>query len=243
VRVTFVGHATVVFERSGVRVLTDPVLRPRVWHLRRFVPLDETPVRDVDVVLISHMHPDHLDYPSLARVRRDGVVVVPRGAGDAVRRKTGHEVLEVAAGETVDARGVSVRATHAMHKPGRHPLARRVRPIGYVVDDAVYFAGDTGVFDGMRALGPLELAFLPVWGWGPWLGRDHLDPARAAEAAALVRPAIAVPIHWGAYRSVGVRRGEATWPPHVFADLVRAQTPQVDVRVLAPGETAELGRG
>ena len=63
----------------------------------------------------------------------------------------------------------------------------------------VYFAGDTDLFDGMADLAPVDVALLPIWGWGPTMGPGHMDPARAAQAAALLRARLAIPIHWGTY--------------------------------------------
>jgi L-ascorbate metabolism protein UlaG (beta-lactamase superfamily) len=106
----------------------------------------------------------------------------------------------------------------------------------------VYFAGDTDVFAGMAELGPLDVALLPVWGWGPSLGPGHMDPEQAARAAALLRPRVAVPIHWGTYLQVGLRRREALLrgPPHAFADRCAELAPDVEVRVLEPGGTLSL---
>ena len=71
----------------------------------------------------------------------------------------------------------------------------------------VYFAGDTDLFPGMEeAIGPTDLSLLPVWGWGPTLGEGHLDPRAAAEAARRLRPRVAVPIHWGTFFPMGLKR-------------------------------------
>jgi L-ascorbate metabolism protein UlaG (beta-lactamase superfamily) len=106
----------------------------------------------------------------------------------------------------------------------------------------VYFAGDTDLFDGMADLGPLDVALLPVWGWGPSLGPGHMDPETAARAAALLRPRVAVPIHWGTYLQVGLRRRESllTEPPELFAAHCADLAPGVTVRVLQPGGTLPL---
>ncbi len=78
--VTWVGHATAVVESGGVRVMTDPLLRRRVAHLRRRVPPARPDVGGgVDVVLISHAHMDHLHTPSLRAIAPDVPVVAPRG--------------------------------------------------------------------------------------------------------------------------------------------------------------------
>ena len=80
-RIEYVGHATVLVDLGGVRLLTDPLLRNRVAHLRRAVKVDAGALRGVDAVLISHLHYDHLDLPSLQRLGREMPVVVPHGAG------------------------------------------------------------------------------------------------------------------------------------------------------------------
>ena len=80
-RITWLGHSTVLVELDGTRVLTDPVLRDRVAHLRRTKPADAGMLYALDGVLVSHLHYDHLDSPSLERLGRSVPVVVPRGAG------------------------------------------------------------------------------------------------------------------------------------------------------------------
>ena len=85
----YIGHATVLVDLGGVKLLTDPLLRNRVAHLRRAAKVDPAALRGVDAVLISHIHYDHLDLPSLQRLGRDMPVVVPRGAGGLIRRKGG----------------------------------------------------------------------------------------------------------------------------------------------------------
>ena len=106
----------------------------------------------------------------------------------------------------------------------------------------VYFAGDTDLFDGMTELGELDLALIPVWGWGPRLGAGHLDPERAAEALALIEPRIAVPIHWGTLfpRINRDRNDRLTAPPHEFAATAARVAPAVDIRILSPGDALDL---
>ena len=104
----------------------------------------------------------------------------------------------------------------------------------------VYFAGDTDLFDGMEAIGGnLDVALLPVAGWGKKLGPGHLDAARAATAASLLRPRMAVPIHWGTFRPVS-ERGDPGHPEREFRDRAAKIAPAVDVRILAPGEKLDL---
>jgi L-ascorbate metabolism protein UlaG (beta-lactamase superfamily) len=229
-RITWIGHSTVLIELDGVRLLTDPVFRPRVLHLRR-VGASPPPVDRVDAVLISHGHYDHLDAKSLARLDRETRVIVPVRA--AARVRGFEDVVEVEVGDEVPVGLVTVTATPAEHARGT---------VGYLVAGSarIYFAGDTDLFDGMRELAPgLDVALLPIAGWGPRLPPGHLDAQRAVRALGLLRPRIAVPIHWGTYRRVGLARDEGA-PARRFAALAAEQVPDVEVRVLAVGGTVEV---
>lgn len=243
-RVTWIGHATALIEIGGVRLLTDPLLRDRLGHLRRHGPRPAAKaIADLDAILISHLHLDHLDLPSLRRLPRSTRLLVPRGAGGFLRRRGFAHAEELAAGERADVAGLAVHAVPAVHDRRRWPRGAEADTIGFVAGRRVYFAGDTDLFDGMAELAGIDLALLPVWGWGPTLGEGHLDPEGAARAAALVRPRLAIPIHWGTFYPRMLERykpDRLTDPPHEFAAAVARLAPAVDVRVLAPGESVQL---
>ena len=105
-------------EAAGVRLLTDPLLRPRVAHLRRVAGAPKTIEGELDAILISHVHYDHLDLPSL-RLLRAKRVVVPRGAGRTLERRGLGPVAEVAEDEELEFGRLTVRATHAEHRARR----------------------------------------------------------------------------------------------------------------------------
>ena len=220
---------------TASRWLTDPLLRGRVAHLTRLHPVE--PLGAVDAVLLSHLHADHLDFRSLAVLPPHVPVVLPAGGGRLVRRRTRREVVELAVGDETRVGTVAVRAVRAEHAGRRYPLSRHVEPLGFVVagSSTVYFAGDTDLFPEMAALAPLDVALVPIWGWGPTLPPGHLDPSRAAEAIRLLRPRIAVPIHWGTYRVIG-SRGAGAEPAERFRREAARAAPDVEVRVLQPGE-------
>jgi len=235
----------VLLELDGVRLLTDPVLRSRMLHLRRSGRVDLESVRNVDAALVSHAHWDHLDLPSLELLRGAPRVVVPRGMGRTVRRRGFAKVTEVDVGEVVEIGAVTVTATFAEHDGRRGPHAPRSPSLGYVLAGTrrVYFAGDTDLFDGMGELGDLDAALLPVAGWGPRLPPGHLDPRRAAEALGLLHPRVAIPIHWGTYSVLSLRRRDAAHdraPADEFEQAAHELAPEVDVRVLAHGESLVL---
>jgi L-ascorbate metabolism protein UlaG (beta-lactamase superfamily) len=239
--IEYIGHATVEIELDGVRLLTDPLLRTRVAHLLRAVPLEGDLPR-VDAVLVSHGHYDHLDLPSLRRLPGSPRVVVPRGLA---RRIEGFDVVELGEGDQVEVGSVTVRATYADHEGGR-PLRGQGEALGYALlgSRSIYFAGDTGLFEGMDGLIPeLDLALIPIWGWGATLGRGkHLDPVSAAEAVRRLRPKLAIPIHWGTYRPFhrSSRVAFLTEPAVAFARAAASAAPEVEIRVLRPGERLEL---
>ena len=248
-RLTWVGHATVLLELGGARLLTDPLLRTRLGHLRRHgARPDPSVTQDIDAVLVSHVHLDHLDVRSLRSIARGARVIVPQGAGRLLRRIGFAEVDEVESGDSIAVGEATVTALPAVHDGRRRPLGAAVATLGYEIVGAqrVYFAGDTELFDGMRDMaGRFDVALLPVWGWGPSLGPGHMDPLSAARAVAILRPAVAVPIHWGTFFPVGLEalRGSAlVEPPRVFARHVAELAPEVEVRVLAPGDELLLGR-
>jgi L-ascorbate metabolism protein UlaG (beta-lactamase superfamily) len=102
----------------------------------------------------------------------------------------------------------------------------------------VFFAGDTDLFPEMDGLvDDLDVALLPIWGWGPTMGPGHLDPERAAEATRLLAPRVVIPIHWGTYLRAGLRRGDLEAPARAFAEAVARAAPSCEVVVLRPGES------
>ncbi|MBS1870784.1 MAG: MBL fold metallo-hydrolase [Actinobacteria bacterium] len=241
-RVTWLGHATVLLELDGTRLLTDPLLRAHVAHLRRHAPL--VTVAPVDAVLISHAHHDHLDRPSLRTLARaETAAVAPRGTGALLRDLPFGRVHELRAGEQVAVGGATVAAVRAWHPTRRFPGRDVHDALGYLVA-RIWFAGDTALHPEMEALrGRVDVVLVPIWGWGPTLGPGHLDPGAAARAVALVQPAVAVPIHWGTLLPLGTRRRHAAVlraPALAFAAQVARAAPGVRVATLAVGASLDV---
>jgi L-ascorbate metabolism protein UlaG (beta-lactamase superfamily) len=235
----------VLIELDGTRVLTDPVLRDRLAVLRRVAPSIAADVVDIDAILISHVHYDHLDLSSLRRFDRSTPVVVPRGSARHLRALRLANVREIACGEEIRLGPVTIGATFADHEARRRPLGRVVPSLGYLMSGSasVYFAGDTDLFDGMAGLASdLDVALVPIAGWGPRVPAGHLDPVRAAEAVRRLKPRVAIPIHWGTYRRFDLRADAVSlWEPaHAFARQVAKVAPGVDVSILSPGGTLEI---
>jgi L-ascorbate metabolism protein UlaG (beta-lactamase superfamily) len=241
---TYVGHATVLAELAGVRLLTDPLLGG-ILHVRRQVgaPSVEN-LAALDAILISHAHHDHLDLRSLRRLAPGCRMIVPRGCAPAARRSGAGEVTELDEGDRVVLGGVVVEAVHAAHDGRRYPFGRRKAALGYLLVGpcCVYFAGDTDLFDAMSGLaGRVDVALLPIWGWGPRLPPGHLSPASAAQAVARIQPRVAIPIHWGTLKAWGVRGAhERLAPARAFEEAVKVAAPGTTVQILRPGERMTL---
>ena len=245
----YLGHATVLLDLPGIRLVTDPFLRPSLGPLHRHGPLPRpAEIGPVGFVAISHAHPDHFDPASLRALGGDPLVIVPRGLGGAVRR-IGLRAREIVVGEQVSiARDWAITAVPARH--WRWPGALRAATIGYLIEGphgrGIYFAGDTGPFGAMAELaGRVEIALLPVGSWGPHLSPGHLSPRTAAVAAGRVGARIAIPIHWGTLypRSLDRVLGHRlTEPASRFVEWAERLVPDLDVRVLQPGEATLVER-
>ncbi len=249
---SYLGHATVMLRIDGLNVLTDPVLGDRVLYLRRMGIsgrkwLSQQP--KPDVILLSHLHLDHLHLPTLRQLPKDIPIILPRGAARWLRRLVPQPLLEMSVDEEKTFGNVSIQVTRAVH--GNDPpktildLAQ-----GYFLKGShtIYFPGDTDIFPEMKAMCDhgLDVALLPIWGWGPTLGKGHMDPRRAAEALNILCPRIAVPIHWASFRPLG-----PLWelfnflntPGPEFVQYAEEQAPNTCVRLLKPGESLVLDDG
>ncbi len=246
-RITWLGHSTVVLDLDGVRVLTDPLLRPHAGLLRRLAPRpDPASWTGPDAVLISHLHHDHAELHSLRMLRGAALMSAPANVAWLRRRKLTHTV-PLGDDWTPVGSGVQIRQVPAEH---------RSRPMPHRPNDAngqlvrgpsgiVWIAGDTGLYPEMASIpamagGPIDVALVPVWGWGPRLSAGHLSPESAARAVAMSGARFAVPVHWGTLHPPFVTHFARKWleqPGQRFADALGEQAPGCTAVVLAPGQS------
>ena len=241
-RLTWLGHATVLIESGGRRFLTDPFLRDRLGPLRRRGPsVDLDAIGRLDAVLLSHAHPDHFDRRSLRHLGGDPVMIVPKGLGRTVER-LGYEARELSPDDRTEVGGVGIVAVPARH--GRWPRHPSAITLGYLVEGSpsVYFAGDTSAFMGLRILaGRVDVALLPIGSWGPHSAPWHLGPRGAARLADMIGAQVVVPIHWGTLYPAGLAHvwgGPLDAPAARFRVACAALAPTTELRMLALGERA-----
>jgi L-ascorbate metabolism protein UlaG (beta-lactamase superfamily) len=256
--VTWWGHSTTTIAVGSVRILTDPVLTRRVAHLSRIGgPLPTEEATDADVAVVSHLHFDHLHVPSLRKLSAKVRIVAPVGTARVLARAApamSRRVEEVAPGEAVDVGGVVIRAVQAAHDGRRSPLSHYgAPPLGFIIEAGsedptrLWFAGDTGLFAGMSDFWPVDVAVIPIGGWGPTLGPSHLDPTQAAEAVRRVGAKDAVPVHFGTFWPLGLRyisrlsfRQRFVEPGPRFAAALAACCPTSTAHLLKVGNTATV---
>jgi L-ascorbate metabolism protein UlaG (beta-lactamase superfamily) len=175
----------------------------------------------------------------------EATIVVPPGAGKYLRERLSHDVLELGIGDRLETENLSVLPVEARHGGQRWP-GLRAEAQGYVIQAGatIYFAGDTGFFPAMEDVGKehnVGVALLPVWGHGPKLGKHHMSPLDAAKALAFIGAEMAVPIHWGTLRPMGVRNHAfLSRPPQEFLTHASILAPDTVIRVLEPCEETAI---
>jgi L-ascorbate metabolism protein UlaG (beta-lactamase superfamily) len=218
-RATWLGHSTVLLEIDGYRVLTDPVWGPRaspstLLGPKRFqpVPIALRAMPPLDVVVISHDHYDHLDYPTIRELaKRDVPFVTSLGVGAHLEAwgVPATRITELDWWEThrLPGTGLSVTAAPSQHFSGRGLKDRNTTLWSSMVvrgpRNAVFFSGDTGLTTEYamirERLGPFDLVMLEVGAYHPAWGDIHLGPEHALEAHALLGGGPFLPVHWGTF--------------------------------------------
>ncbi len=249
--VTWWGHASATVEIGGAQVATDPLLSDRLWHLRRYSESPAPHADAADVVVVSHLHHDHLHLPSLKRFGPDVPILVPRGGEPLVKSVGLGRVRGVVPGDVVEVAGVRITVLAATHDGGRGPHTKITGPpLGFRLDGdhgSCWFPGDSEIRDDMADVGPVDLALVPIGGWGPTLEDGHMDPVHGAEAVARVGADVAVPVHWGTFWPRGLRQVARAnhdrlfvTPGDRFLEAMAEHVPRVRALLVRPGERVEI---
>jgi len=230
-RITMIGHSTVLIEASGKKILTDPYFG--TWGNPAYTRCDKPAksreeMRDVDAVLISHDHWDHTDREYL-QMLGEIPVLAPRLTSWLIKLLGGRNVIGIKAWERWEIGGVTVTAVPAVHLTAT---------IGYVLESdnlRVYFAGDTFHSGFMEAIGErfeIDVAFIPVTTYRIPMTMGEKGAVKAVQA---IKPAIVIPIHLGIMpRSPMLRTGQT---PEKFAQRLKESGATAKVVQLREGES------
>jgi L-ascorbate metabolism protein UlaG (beta-lactamase superfamily) len=245
---TWLGHSTVLIELAGDRLLTDPLLLRHNGPLRRRGPRPHPSQWSApDAVLLSHLHHDHAELRSLRLVA--GAPVLTSAGNVRWLRKHGLDGRPAEDWTEVGA-AAQVRLVTAVHHS--RPMPHRPNDAhGHLVRSGgvtLWVAGDTSLYDDMVQLPRLagverlDVALVPVGGWGPRLSAGHLGPAEAAEACARTGARHALPVHWGTLHApfMTLRSDWFHRPLDAFETALAATAPDCQVIRLELGQTWSL---
>jgi L-ascorbate metabolism protein UlaG (beta-lactamase superfamily) len=222
--ITWIGHSTFLLRIAGQSILTDPVLGRRVGNrflgVRRLTSpgLSYEQLPQIDVVVISHSHYDHLDNPTIRQLGRRPIYLVPLGMGSHLWGLGCNKIIEYNWWESIDVLDISFSLVPAQHSSYRSPWDRnRTLWGGWVIHGGgtrIYFAGDTAYFGEFRRIAtryaPIDFALLPIGGYEPQriMRSLHMTPEEAGQAYLDLAARVLVPMHWGTFPLTAERTDE-----------------------------------
>jgi L-ascorbate metabolism protein UlaG (beta-lactamase superfamily) len=251
--VTWLGHSTVVLDIDGVRIVADPMLRRHAGVLRRSGRKPERAAwTGADAVLLSHLHHDHAEVRSLRLLEGAPVLTAPENAEWVTRKGLLAPVLEPDEWTPVGPkdRGVSVRLVRAVH--AARPMPHRPNAAnGHLVrgpSGTVWVAGDTELYPDLELLpswagAPIDLALVPIAGWGPRLSPGHMGPDEAAIACRRIGARVAIPVHWNTFYVPTTDMWPGNWmasPGPKFVAALAREAPTCLPLVLDLGESVRI---
>lgn len=245
---TWIGHSTFLIQHSGLNIMTDPIWAEQLAFQRRMAKpgIAVSDVPPIDVVLISHSHYDHLNIKSLNQLNDSKTLIVPVGLADKLRRKGFSSIIELDWWEAATIGGVTFTFVPSQHWTRRTLTDTNTSHWGgFIIEregaPTVYFAGDSGYFEGFKEIGQrfpsIDIALMPIGAYDPewFMGPQHVTPEQALQAFLDVHARVFVPMHYGSYRLADDTPKEAL--DRLHAEHKRLKLPNESLMVLPHGET------
>lgn len=243
---TWIGHSTFLIQLNGLNILTDPVWAQRMGFQKRLtspgLALEEMP--EMDVVVISHGHYDHLDFPTLKKLKGNPQYFVPVGLKSLFVKKGYKKVIEMNWWDSIDYEGIKVHFVPAQHWTRRTMTDMNTSHWGGFIfeghSETMYFVGDTGYFSGFKEISrrfTIDTVFMPIGAYEPeWFMKDsHINPEDSIKAFLELGGKLFVPMHYGAYRLADDTGPEAL--ERLTREWHRLSLPKEQLKVLKIGET------
>ncbi len=240
--ITYIGHATTLIQLKDINVLTDPNFNDwvSIVHRSREAGMKIENLPQIDAILISHPHYDHLDKWTLEQLSKEIPIVISKGNGERLRELGFTNVLELNPWDSLKVKNTKIIAVPAQHSGSRNsPWADFPKALGYIVqgDKTVYFAGDTGIFEEMKDIGNyvrIDVALLPIGAFRPrWFMKDHhMGPEDALEAMRMLNVKEMIPIHWGSFVMALDGLDE---PKEVLSELIKKDSLREKIHILENG--------
>ncbi|MEP6618093.1 MAG: MBL fold metallo-hydrolase [bacterium] len=260
-KITYIGHATLLLEINGVQILTDPNFE---WRLGRILPRISPPgialeqLPRLDALLLTHAHADHLSFKSLDQLQRDIPLFAPPSVAHWLQRKGYRHAVPVEPHETVQLAGgnLQLHADRATHEGNRYGIDRwRSAANMYLIesaDESIFFAGDTALTPTTHSMverviwsasRQLDLALLPIGyapPWKPGFRRGHLTSEDALALFETLRAKVLIPYHWGTFRHVTASAHDAI---NRLRIAIAGHVRESSVCIIEPGESLQLPQG
>ncbi|UTR08652.1 MBL fold metallo-hydrolase [Evansella sp. LMS18] len=244
---TWIGHATFLIQMDGLNILTDPVWAKRMGVQKRLTEpgLAQEELPEIDIVVISHGHYDHLDFRSIRKLKGEPTFYVPEGLKSAFTRRGYKKVTEANWWDTFEAGGIKLSFVPAQHWTKRTITDTNTSHWGgWIFEDSsgqsVYFVGDTGYFRGFQDIGEkfeTDIVLMPIGAYEPeWFMKvSHINPEDAVKAFLELKGKKFVPMHYGAYRLADDTGPEAL--DRLLKEWSRMDLDESMLKVLKLGET------
>lgn len=236
-KITYIGHSTILIEDEDFNILIDPFFANNFLGLKRkllpAVSVKELP--RIDLILISHTHPDHCDYKALKSMSKSSAVIMPKKTSAKVE-KTGFRVTELDYRQSTEIGKYKITVVPAKHQG---------ICAGFIIEGnkTVYFAGDTYFIPAMTEIGNkfnIDVALLPIGG-NRFFGKKMLmDPQDATLAASELKSKIIIPIHYETFGKIPLMLSMKGTPSD-FINEIKDDKIKKSVKVLNIGECLNIG--
>ncbi|MFD0676826.1 MULTISPECIES: MBL fold metallo-hydrolase [unclassified Paenibacillus] len=249
--ITWIGHSTFLIQMGKTNIITDPVYANTMGIRKRLtkpgIPFTELP--PIDIVLISHAHYDHLDFPTIKRIGRNAQYLLPIGLKSLFERKQYHHSTELAWWDSKRLNGIEFTFVPAQHWTRRTLFDTNTSHWGGWVmkngasGETVYFAGDSGYFKGFELIGKrftIDYALLPIGAYEPVsiMKIAHMSPEEAVKSFIDLKAASFIPMHYGTFKLADDTPEEALL--RLKAEWKRQKLDEAELKILLLGETLIL---